>query len=256
MFDLRLGGSLIHTGGHYFSGNLSNLRPSDTRTCVSADTASCSSLLPYLDILTLYPEVLPLPSGNNSALYALSSLTLLPEAQLVRCTSEDVSQVPRASQVAKVHTRCKMNGSAVIVRWSNHIRLWPELLLMNVASGFPKQQNIGIATAVTDHPSLCEFCLSFGHHLEVTMTHSDEVTNGSQKPDPTDVSARVMTPHKKNLFGLYALLCRQRRLLVLCMRECAESCAEKKQTSARCDNFVRIQRRNHADTHVSSWKKR
>ena len=34
--------------------------------------------------------------------------------------------------------------------------------------------------------------------MTVTMTHSDEVTNGSQKPGPTDVSAGVTTPHKKN----------------------------------------------------------
>ena len=33
--------------------------------------------------------------------------------------------------------------------------------------------------------------------MTMTMTHSDEVTNGNQKPGPTDVSAGVMTPRKK-----------------------------------------------------------
>ena len=41
--------------------------------------------------------------------------------------------------------------------------------------------------------------------MTMTMTHSDEVTNGSQKPSPTDVSAGVITPRKKNLLSLYAL---------------------------------------------------
>ena len=56
------------------------------------------------------------------------------------------------------------------------------------------------------------------------MTHSDEVTNGSQNPGPTDVSAWIMTPHKKNLLSLYALPSRQGGLLVLCIKkQCTES---------------------------------
>ena len=57
---------------------------------------------------------------------------------------------------------------------------------------------------------------------------SDEVPNGSQKPGPADVSAGVMTPHKKNLLNLYSLLGKQGRLLVHCIRQCAESWVEKK----------------------------
>ena len=33
----------------------------------------------------------------------------------------------------------------------------------------------------------------------LTMTHSDEVTNESQIPGPTYVSAGVMTPHKESV---------------------------------------------------------
>ena len=54
----------------------------------------------------------------------------------------------------------------------------------------------------------------------MTMTHSDEVANGSQKPGPADVSAGVMTPHKKNLLSLYTLLSKPRRLLVHCVKQC------------------------------------
>ena len=58
----------------------------------------------------------------------------------------------------------------------------------------------------------------------MTMTHSDEVTNESQIPGPADVSAGVMTPHKKNLLSLNALLSRQGGLLVLVKKkQCAES---------------------------------
>ena len=64
--------------------------------------------------------------------------------------------------------------------------------------------------------------------MTLTMTHSDEVTNGSQKPGPTDVSAGVMTPHNKNLWSLYALLSRQGGLLVLCIMQCTESRVWKK----------------------------
>ena len=103
-------------------------------------------------------------------------------------------------------------------------------------------------------PLECERVLEAGaivmheRTVTVTMTHSDEVTNGSQKPGPSDESAGVMTPHRKNLSSLYALLSRQGRLLVLCMRQCAESRVEKKPTGVWCDKFVRIQRGSHADT--------
>ena len=83
--------------------------------------------------------------------------------------------------------------------------------------------------------------------MTMTMTHSDEVTNGSQKPGSSDVSAGVMTLRKKNLLNLYALLGRQERLVARCIRQCSESCAEKNPTGARCNRFVRIQRGNHAD---------
>ena len=68
--------------------------------------------------------------------------------------------------------------------------------------------------------------------MTMSMTHSYEVTNVSQKPGPTDMSAGVMTPHRKNLISLYALLNRQGRLLVLCLRRCGESRVEKKDQQA------------------------
>ena len=64
------------------------------------------------------------------------------------------------------------------------------------------------------------------------MTQSDEVTNGSQKPGPTDVSAGVVTPHKKNLIFLYALLNGRGRLLVLCSKQCTEARVRKKDHQA------------------------
>ena len=76
---------------------------------------------------------------------------------------------------------------------------------------------------------------------------------------PTEV--RTLAPRKKNLLNLYALLGKQRRLLVHCIRQCAESCVEKKPTNACCDKFVRFQRCNHADTReyldkaVQNWNK-
>ena len=47
--------------------------------------------------------------------------------------------------------------------------------------------------------------------MTMTMTHSSEVTNKCKKPGPTDISAGAMTPCKKNLFNLYALLRKQGR---------------------------------------------
>ena len=92
--------------------------------------------------------------------------------------------------------------------------------------------------------------------MTMTMTHSDEVTNRSQKPGPTDMSAGVMTPHKGNLISLYALLSRQGRLLVLCLRQCTESRVKKKRpTGICCDRFVRVQRGNVADTRVFQDKR-
>ena len=64
--------------------------------------------------------------------------------------------------------------------------------------------------------------------MTMTMTDSNEVTNVSQKPGPADMNAGVMIPHKKNLISLYALLNRQRGLLVFCLRQCPESRVEKK----------------------------
>ena len=50
----------------------------------------------------------------------------------------------------------------------------------------------------------------------MTMTHSDEVTNGSQKPGRTDVSAGVMTTQKESV-----------KPVRLAHSWCAESCVEK-----------------------------
>ena len=57
----------------------------------------------------------------------------------------------------------------------------------------------------------------------MTMTHSEEVSNGRQKPDSTDEVAGVMTLHNKNLLSLNALLSRQGGLSVLCIKQCTES---------------------------------
>ena len=54
-----------------------------------------------------------------------------------------------------------------------------------------------------------------GHqNVTMTMKHSYEVSNVNQEPGRTDMSAGVMTPHKKNLICLNALLNGQGRLLV------------------------------------------
>ena len=75
----------------------------------------------------------------------------------------------------------------------------------------------------------------------------------NQEPGPTDMSAGVMTRHKKNLLNLYALLCRQGRLLLLCMRQCAESCVEKKPTGVtNSSEFKEVT----TLTHVSFWIRR
>ena len=49
--------------------------------------------------------------------------------------------------------------------------------------------------------------------MTMTMTHSDEVINGSQNPGPTDVTAGVMTPHKKNLRSVYVVAQQARKTL-------------------------------------------
>ena len=67
----------------------------------------------------------------------------------------------------------------------------------------------------------------------VTMTHSSEVSNVNQEPGPTEMRAGVMTPRKKNLICLYALLNGQGRLLVLCQRQCTESRVKKRQRSVK-----------------------
>ena len=66
----------------------------------------------------------------------------------------------------------------------------------------------------------------------MSMTHSIEVSNVNQVPDPTDMSAWVMTPHKKKMIRLCALLNRQGRLLVLCSRQCTESLVKKRDHQA------------------------
>ena len=54
--------------------------------------------------------------------------------------------------------------------------------------------------------------------MTMTMTHSFEVSNVHQEPGTTDMSAGVMTPHKKKLICLYAFLNGQGRLSALCSR--------------------------------------
>ena len=50
----------------------------------------------------------------------------------------------------------------------------------------------------------------------MTMTHSDKVTNGGQKPRPTDTSVGVITPHKKTLLNLKTVRCQQGEPLLHC----------------------------------------
>ena len=57
------------------------------------------------------------------------------------------------------------------------------------------------------------------HGWRKTMTHSDEVTNGSQKPGPRE----CWDPTQKNLLSLYALLSGQGGLFVLCNENSAQS---------------------------------
>ena len=79
------------------------------------------------------------------------------------------------------------------------------------------------------------------------MTHSSEVTNGSQKPGSTDVSAGVMTPRKKSVEPVRLAL-QARKTLGALYETVRRVCVEKKPTGKCCDKFVSL-------THVSSWIK-
>ena len=64
--------------------------------------------------------------------------------------------------------------------------------------------------------------------MTMTMTYSHEVSNVNQEPGPMDMSAGVMTPHRKNLMSV-RLAQRARETLVLCSRQCTESRVKKDQ---------------------------
>merc|ERR1719284_292956 len=90
--------------------------------------------------------------------------------------------------------------------------------------------------------------------MTMTMTHSSEVANVNQKPGPADMNAGVMTPHKKNLIYLYALLNGQGRLLVLCSRQCTESHVKKDHQAFAGTNSIEF-KEVITSTHVCSRKK-
>ena len=86
------------------------------------------------------------------------------------------------------------------------------------------------------NPAWCVLCSDNDNDND---THSDEVTDGSQKPGSTDVSVGVIIPHKKNLLSLYALLSRQGGLLVLCIKTVHRVTSRKtKPTGVCCDKFI------------------
>ena len=70
------------------------------------------------------------------------------------------------------------------------------------------------------------------------MTHSYEVSNVNQEPGAKNMSAGVMTPHKKNLTCLYASLNGKGRLSVLCSRQCTESRVKKDQLVFAVKNSI------------------
>ena len=99
---------------------------------------------------------------------------------------------------------------------------------------------------------------SFNVVVTMTMTHSCEDTNVSQKPGPTDMSAGVMTSHKKNLISLYALLNKQGRLVVLCFETVYRvPCGEKNQQAHAVTNsneFAKVTTSTHVCSKKKGWK--
>ena len=83
------------------------------------------------------------------------------------------------------------------------------------------------------HLGLCD---SIGFSQGTSLEMRREVPNGSQNPGPTDVSAGVMTPHKKNLLSLYALPSRQRGPWCSELKQCTESSGKWTSTGVGCDN--------------------
>ena len=73
--------------------------------------------------------------------------------------------------------------------------------------------------------------------MTMTMTYSHEVSNVNQELGPTDMSAGVMTPHRKNLMSV-RLVQRARETLVLCSRQCTESRVRKDQQAFAETNSI------------------
>ena len=90
--------------------------------------------------------------------------------------------------------------------------------------------------------------------MTMTMTHSCEVPNVNQEPGPTDMSAGVMTPHKKNLICLYALLNGQGRLSVLCSRQWTASRVKKDQQAFAATNSIEFKMTSTHVLHEKKWE--
>ena len=130
----RLSGPPVHTFGHSFPTNLSNLGASDLRTCVYADTASLTTAaIPV--IWKLHPEMLLLPFEKLKRL-ALQ-IRLCAFGRLCRCPLPERNSPCalwqerrkfRLRQMAKIHERCKRIRSFNFLRLVNCFRLWSDLL--------------------------------------------------------------------------------------------------------------------------------
>ena len=90
--------------------------------------------------------------------------------------------------------------------------------------------------------------------MTMTMTHSYEVSNMNQEPGPSDMSAGVMTPHKKNLIYLYVLLNGQGRNSALCSRQCAESRVKKDQQAFAVTNSIEFKMTSTHSVPEEKWQ--
>ena len=73
--------------------------------------------------------------------------------------------------------------------------------------------------------------------MTMTMTHSSEVANVSQKPGPTDMSAGVMTPHKKKSDISVRLAQRARKTLSTLFKTVYRVTRQKRSSGVCWDKF-------------------
>ena len=88
--------------------------------------------------------------------------------------------------------------------------------------------------------------------MTMTMTHSYEVSNVNQESGSTDLSADVMTPHKKNLICLYVSFNGLGRISVLCLRQSTASHMKKDQQASAVTNSIEFKM---TSTHMFQEKK-